>query len=119
MMAEAVEGKRAMTSFSSHLDSPKVNTHAQYFIRSKYLRVLEEPGATGSFIYHSLFGNLHLVDGDGVEIINRFAGPTTPAEVLSTCRNTEMSQGIIDEFLSLYYLVPEGFDERDLTAQEL
>jgi uncharacterized protein len=89
------------------------------FARSKYLKIIEKTGTRDVFLYHSLFGNLHLVNSECLNIIDFFSKPETIEAAVESLVSFESAHEIIREFLSLYYLVPQGFDERILTQTEL
>lgn len=87
--------------------------------KSKYLRIIEKTGDDSFFCYHSLFGNLHLVDPDSIEVLNMFDKPLAWSEALSNRVDRPVYNALIEKFLQLYYLIPEDFDERVLTQREL
>jgi uncharacterized protein len=89
-----------------------------HLVKSKYVKILESPTGGHSFIYHSLFGNLHLLDAKALEVMQWFAHPSPPAPLIPAGHSDEI-QNLVDEFCSLYYLIPENFDERSLTELEL
>lgn len=91
----------------------------QRLSKSKYLNVLTKSGKNKALLYHSLFGNLHLLDASYLTVIDLFSTPLTWPEALSSLPSFESSREIVEELLRLYYLVPEGFDERTLTQDEL
>jgi radical SAM protein with 4Fe4S-binding SPASM domain len=88
-------------------------------LKSPYLRFLKDKASSNYLLYHSLFGNLHYISEDFVEIIDLFSIPKKLSEVLSRQSDPERTETLIEDFLSSYYLIPEGFDERALTKQEL
>jgi len=45
------------------------------FLQSRYLRFV--PRADGLAVYHSLFGNLALIDEPGRELLDAFSRPAT------------------------------------------
>jgi uncharacterized protein len=88
-------------------------------VKSQYLRILDRPDEGIAFLYHSLFGNLHLVDSKSIDLIDWFTKPAAANDIPGNPEDAEGNQNLIEEFCSLYYLVPEGFDERVLTEREL
>jgi radical SAM protein with 4Fe4S-binding SPASM domain len=88
-------------------------------LKSPYLRFVKDKASSNYLLYHSLFGNLHHVAEACVEIINLFSAPRKLSEVLSEQSDPEPTETLIVDLISSYYLIPEGFDERVLTKQEL
>jgi radical SAM protein with 4Fe4S-binding SPASM domain len=91
-------------------------------LQSQYLKLVKDSASSNHLVYHSLFGNLHYVSEDCVKIIDLFSTPMKlgkALEALARQSDLEKTQTIIEDFISSYYLVPKGFDERILTKQEL
>jgi uncharacterized protein len=110
-----------MSGVSSHLThASDVNGFRHTpLVQSQYLRILNRPTEGLAFLYHSLFGNLHLVDSKSIELISWFTKPATTNDIPGSPDDAEGNRNLVKEFCSLYYLVPEGFDERVLTEREL
>ena len=108
------------TSHKESEDIPEITLSLNSRLsKSKYLKIIENIGNESSFCYHSLFGNLHLIDPKGIEILNTFANPLTLSEAFSDHVDRDVYNSLIERFLQLHYLIPEGFDERALTQHEL
>lgn len=88
-------------------------------VKSKYLRVLKSKDKNSLYLYHSLFGNLHLVDSQNLQIIELFVEPKNINDALLLLGKSKEAAKIIDEFISLSFLVTDGFDERDMVEKEL
>jgi len=85
-------------------------------VRSRYLQ--EVPRQDGRFaVYHSLFGNLKRVNGAVLELLRRFSEPARPRDVLGD--GQVPAADAIRTLRDLYYLVPEGYDERTLVDEQL
>jgi len=94
-------------------------------VRSRYLQLV--PRGDGFAAYHSLFGNLKLVNGAVVELLNRFTRPCTPEEAGGGAAAAGGPAGgagsggrdSIPQLRDLYYLVEEGTDEREVVDRRL
>ncbi|MCL6450285.1 MAG: radical SAM protein [Acetobacteraceae bacterium] len=84
---------------------------AKRLVRSRYLQVI--PRSDGFAVYHSLFGNLKLVDRSVLDILERFGQPRHPEEADGGVGDT------VRALRDLRYLVEEGTDERDVIEQRL
>lgn len=91
----------------------------QILVKSSYLEYIEEQSNGDFFIYHSLFGNIHYIDSSCMELIHLFSSPININEALMNHNNPKLAYELIEEFYSLYYLIPKGFDERTLTEKQL
>ena len=104
------------TSFHKSFEGAILN---QRLSKSRYLVIIERKESGEAFFYHSLFGNLHSVPSDYIGVIDLFAAPLSRSEAHLRLVDFKVPGKLIEEFLELYYLVPEGFDERSLTQHEL
>jgi len=77
-------------------------------VRSPYLQVVR--GRNGYAAYHSLFGNLRRINRCVVELLDGFAEPRSPGEVVGP---GGLGERIVDDLRRLWFLVEEGVDERD------
>jgi len=79
-------------------------------MRSPYLQLV--PNRRGIAAYHSLFGNLRLVDRATEAFLGEFAAPREPADVLP--RYGASAPARLEELKRLSYLVDAGHDEREV-----
>lgn len=73
---------------------------------SQHLHII--PRSTDTAVYHKLFGNLCILDTDGLELLQRFQQARAPGEIATS----ERESALIAEFKERFFLVPPGSDER-------
>ena len=88
---------------------------AKKYVLSKYLRTIVESNER-VLIFHSLFGRPAVTTPDALEMLEFFKRPHTFKE-LSDCY--VVSRKTFNEFRELYYIVPEGWDEREFLRGKL
>jgi len=83
-------------------------------IVSKYLQIV--PRTNDYAVYHSLFGNLVLIDSDGMNILETFKAPISISESLAILDNHESSALVayIYDLRKKNFIVQEGTDEYSL-----
>jgi uncharacterized protein len=86
---------------------------------SKYARSLNTSDRENVLLYHSLFGNIHSIAQQYTNILYFFERPHSVDQFLGGRSDAEEVREIIDLFVDNYFLVPEGFDERELVNREL
>jgi len=77
---------------------------------SRYLQVV--PRKDGFVVYHALFGNLKLVGRGVVDLLDRFREPCLPEEAVAASPAGAGAGATVTDLERLYFLVPEGYDER-------
>ena len=88
------------------------------FLPSRYLRFT--PRSDGLAVYHSLFGNLALMDDAGRELLDAFSRPATIDEVAQSLpsRPAEAVRAYANDLIIRGFLVPEGCDEYVLVEDD-
>ena len=86
---------------------------------SKYVKIVERPKDFA--VYHSLFGQLCLLDSEGLSFLKSFQTPMTTDEARSKYSNYDQKEleSYIDNFKSRYFLIPEGYEEYDIMKQDM
>jgi uncharacterized protein len=87
--------------------------------KSDYLQVVPNNGNYVS--YHSLYGNLKILNPEAMHVLLRFNDPVSLEDALQSMPAEQVPaiQSIVETFQSLGFLVQEGFDERSIYAKSL
>jgi len=80
--------------------------------RSQHLHVIQR--SKDYAVYHKLFGNLSLLDGAALSLLERFSAPMAAQEVARGEEELELVQ----EFRERFFLVPAGEDERSFVEDD-
>lgn len=80
--------------------------------RSRHLHVVQRSNDVA--VYHTLFGNLSLLDDDALSLLDSFNTPASPLEVAKSARELEL----LSEFRERLFLVPADADERSFIEQD-
>jgi uncharacterized protein len=86
---------------------------------SKYVRIVER--ACDFAVYHSLFGQLCLIDKDGLLFLKSFQSPMTAEEAKSKFADYDSKklEAYIQNFISRYFLIPEGYEEYEIMQRDM
>jgi uncharacterized protein len=86
----------------------------QKLITSKYLQIV--PRSTDYAVYHSLFGNLELIDAEGINLLEAFRTSKSINEMAAAYNEYEFSTiwSYINDLRTRSFLVQEGSIEYDL-----
>lgn len=94
---------------------------AKSFVSSKmrisnYVNIIKD-NLDQVIIYHSLFGNIHSIPSNALQLLSSFQNPIHAEEFNDRFNQAEIE--LIEKLVSLYFIVPENFDERAITEVEL
>ncbi len=82
---------------------------------SPFLRLVSGRKGTHAFAYHTLFGNARVLNDEGVRFLNLFR-KGRPIGQLDNLVDGDPN-GLLDDLLSIHFLVPFGSDERALVEK--
>lgn len=85
---------------------------------SRYVKILED-GSGQTLVYHSLFGNIHIIPASVLKLFKKYEKRFHFDETVKDSIESETDQKIFEKLVSLYFIVPENFDEREVTRNEL
>jgi radical SAM protein with 4Fe4S-binding SPASM domain len=85
-------------------------------VKSHYLHQISDDSRERNFVYHTLFGNPRIFNKDGLIFLNLFENERNIGEIkkLTNGNPTEL----ISDLTKIYFLVPSGFDEREILRQK-
>lgn len=77
---------------------------------SPYLRIVSGPNLGLAMVYHTLYGNPRILNGEGLQLLLLFVQPLSVGEASESCEGDPRE--VIEDFASIFFLVEEGLDER-------
>ncbi len=80
------------------------------YVLSSYVRFVHDNISGQVMVFHSLFGNPRVVNGEGLRFLNLFKQPMAIKEISELC--DEDSMDTIREFTKIFFLVEPDFNER-------
>ena len=83
-------------------------------VRSVYMQRIER--GEEAIIWHSLFGHPKIVSSDTLLLIDAFYDPRSPQSVSEEYEVAQDGMRIINDLRDGYFLVPDGFNERNYLA---
>lgn len=86
---------------------------------SKYIQIVKR--ARDYAVYHSLFGNLCLIDQGGIDFLKSFQVPRTITETIRSLAHYDPSEirTYLRELKARYFLVPDGCDEYEIIDNDI
>lgn len=102
----------------SDLSAMKCNNTQPYCV-SRYLQIIKITDDDRFCCYHSLFGNIFVLHETFLKFLKAFDQPNSFGSAINDFENSEEFGNLFSFFRDLFFIVPEGFDERILVNQEL
>ena len=81
------------------------------FVLSPYLRVISDPSSDKAMVYHTLYGNPLVLNGEALRFLEFFREPKTIVEAAEFCDGDPVEA--VQEFASVCFLVEPGLDEKN------
>ena len=86
-------------------------------IKSNFLQIVKDDHQI--IIWHSLFGKPKIITGTTLDFVNLFIKPRSLNSVLSEYKIDNQSRDTIRQLIIDYFLIPVGFNERELLMQRV
>lgn len=86
------------------------------YMKSPFMQVVRD--GDSAVIWHSLFGYPKIISVETLEFLESFSKPTMIYSQLGDKPNDD-EQGMIEELLLCYFLVPEGFNDRMFLEEKM
>jgi uncharacterized protein len=86
-------------------------------VKSGFIQIIKDN--EDIIIWHSLFGSPKVISLEAQDFLNLFTSPRTLNSIYEEYELEVADEDFIKEMIAAYYLIPEGFDERNLLAEKI
>ena len=83
---------------------------------SPNVRIVSDTASGMAMVYHTLYGNPRIVNGEGLLFLNLFRLPVTAEEIRDHC--DEDPREVIEDFTKIFFLIEPGFDEKKFLYEQ-